>query len=94
MNKKGVKTYRTQSKTRRIIEIVKTKGPITGEQIADKLNLTRATLRPDLAILTMSGFEARAKELDIIIQVNQKANFLMKNFDNLRLRTICLNLLC
>ncbi|MXQ53630.1 helix-turn-helix transcriptional regulator [Shimazuella alba] len=39
-----------------IIEIVKSEGPITGEQIAEKLNLTRATLRPDLAILTMSGF--------------------------------------
>ncbi|MGP7819057.1 helix-turn-helix transcriptional regulator [Niallia sp. 01092] len=40
----------------RILEIVKENGPITGEQIADKLHLTRATLRPDLAILTMSGF--------------------------------------
>ncbi|MBY0096341.1 CBS domain-containing protein [Mesobacillus maritimus] len=40
----------------RILEIVKESGPITGEQIADKLNLTRATLRPDLAILTMAGF--------------------------------------
>ncbi|HEO8418611.1 helix-turn-helix transcriptional regulator [Niallia sp. FSL W8-0635] len=40
----------------RIIEIVKENGPITGEHIADKLNLTRATLRPDLAILTMAGF--------------------------------------
>ncbi|MFC4022766.1 helix-turn-helix transcriptional regulator [Oceanobacillus longus] len=39
-----------------IIEIVKGNGPITGEHIADQLNLTRATLRPDLAILTMSGF--------------------------------------
>ena len=39
-----------------ILTIVKTEGPITGEQIAEKLNLTRATLRPDLAILTMSGF--------------------------------------
>ncbi|OZU89943.1 transcriptional repressor CcpN [Virgibacillus indicus] len=39
-----------------IIEIVKGNGPITGENIADKLNLTRATLRPDLAILTMAGF--------------------------------------
>ncbi|MBV5221791.1 helix-turn-helix transcriptional regulator [Staphylococcus hominis] len=45
-----------------IIEIVKDGGPITGEHIADKLNLTRATLRPDLAILTMSGFiEARPR---------------------------------
>ncbi|RTX87589.1 transcriptional regulator [Staphylococcus pragensis] len=45
-----------------IIEIVKTGGPITGEHIAEKLQLTRATLRPDLAILTMSGFlEARPR---------------------------------
>ncbi|TCS94750.1 CBS domain-containing protein [Hazenella coriacea] len=35
---------------------MKAEGPITGEQIAEKLQLTRATLRPDLAILTMAGF--------------------------------------
>ncbi|WP_157052461.1 helix-turn-helix transcriptional regulator [Ornithinibacillus contaminans] len=40
----------------KIIEIVKHNGPITGEHIAERLNLTRATLRPDLAILTMAGF--------------------------------------
>ncbi|HLR66480.1 helix-turn-helix transcriptional regulator [Virgibacillus alimentarius] len=40
----------------KIIEIVKENGPITGEKIAEKLGLTRATLRPDLAILTMAGF--------------------------------------
>ncbi len=39
-----------------IVSIVKNNGPITGENIAEKLNLTRATLRPDLAILTMAGF--------------------------------------
>ncbi|MEW9049593.1 MAG: helix-turn-helix transcriptional regulator [Neobacillus sp.] len=39
-----------------IIEIVKANGPITGEQIAEQLNLTRATLRPDLSILTMAGY--------------------------------------
>nr|WP_239558622.1 helix-turn-helix transcriptional regulator [Peribacillus deserti] len=39
-----------------ILEIVKQNGPITGEHIADQLNLTRATLRPDLAILTMAGY--------------------------------------
>lgn len=38
------------------MQIVKDEGPITGEQIADRLNLTRATLRPDLSILTMSGY--------------------------------------
>lgn len=44
------------SRQLRIIEIVKDNGPITGEHIAAHLNLTRATLRPDLAILTMAGF--------------------------------------
>jgi CBS domain-containing protein/biotin operon repressor len=38
-----------------ILQIVKKNGPITGKEIADKLSLTRAALRPDLAILTMSG---------------------------------------
>lgn len=40
----------------KILEIVKENGPITGENIAEQLHLTRATLRPDLAILTMAGF--------------------------------------
>ncbi|TYO97276.1 helix-turn-helix transcriptional regulator [Desulfallas thermosapovorans] len=45
-----------------ILEIVKKEGPITGEQIAERLRLTRATLRPDMAILTMSGMlEARPR---------------------------------
>lgn len=45
-----------------ILDIVKKEGPITGEQIAERLNLTRATLRPDMAILTMSGMlEARPR---------------------------------
>ncbi|MDI6602292.1 MAG: helix-turn-helix transcriptional regulator [Thermoanaerobacteraceae bacterium] len=45
-----------------IIDIVRMNQPITSEQIAEKLNLTRATLRPDLAILTMSGvLEAKPK---------------------------------
>jgi len=38
-----------------ILEIVKHDGPITGTEIAGQLNLSRAALRPDLAILTMSG---------------------------------------
>ncbi len=44
------------SRQEQIIEIVKEDGPITGENIADRLDLTRATLRPDLAILTMAGY--------------------------------------
>ena len=44
------------------MDIVKKNEPITSEQIAEKLNLTRAALRPDLSILTMSGIlEARPR---------------------------------
>lgn len=46
----------------KIIEIVKNHQPITSENIAKKLNLTRATLRTDLALLTMLGiFVAKPK---------------------------------
>ena len=40
----------------KILDIVKTQGPITGENIAEHLEVTRAALRPDLAVLTMSGY--------------------------------------
>ncbi|MGD6682263.1 transcriptional regulator CcpN, partial [Xanthomonas citri pv. citri] len=55
-------TIELNKRQEHILQIVKENGPITGEHIAEKLNLTRATLRPDLAILTMSGFlEARPR---------------------------------
>lgn len=57
-----VRTIELNKRQERILQIVKDQGPITGENIADKLNLTRATLRPDLAILTMAGYlEARPR---------------------------------
>ncbi|WP_274855252.1 helix-turn-helix transcriptional regulator [Bacillus methanolicus] len=49
-------TIELNKRQEQILQIVKEKGPITGEQIAEQLSLTRATLRPDLAILTMAGY--------------------------------------
>lgn len=51
-----VSTIELNKRQEQILHIVKEQGPITGEQIAEQLGLTRATLRPDLAILTMAGF--------------------------------------
>ena len=46
----------------RIIEMVKAGGPLTGEQLAVRVGVSRAALRPDLAILIMSGvLDARPK---------------------------------
>jgi DeoR family transcriptional regulator, catabolite repression regulator len=50
------------SRQKQIVELVKNNQPITSEQLAAKLNMTRAALRPDLTILTMSDMlEARPK---------------------------------
>ncbi|KUP06016.1 transcriptional repressor CcpN [Bacillus coahuilensis p1.1.43] len=51
-----VRTIELNKRQEHILQIVKENGPITGEAIADRLSLTRATLRPDLAILTMAGY--------------------------------------
>lgn len=55
-------TIQLSERQEKIIQIVKENQPIKGEDIASRLNLTRGTLRPDLAILTMSGIlDARPK---------------------------------
>lgn len=47
---------------KKIIEIVKSNEPISGDKIAEALGLTKPTLRSDLAVLTMTGIlDARPK---------------------------------
>ena len=52
---KGMRTISLSTRQKRIAEIVRQDGPITGEHIAERLNVTRAALRSDLAILVMGG---------------------------------------
>lgn len=57
-----MRTIKLTKRQEEIIELVKGNQPITSEQLAERLNVTRAALRPDLAILTMSGIlDARPK---------------------------------
>ena len=50
------------NRQKQIIEIVKVGQPVTSEALAEKLGVTRAALRADLAILTMTGtLDARPK---------------------------------
>ncbi len=45
-----------------ILEVVRTSGPISGDDIALQLNLSKSTLRSDLSILTHTGYlEAKQK---------------------------------
>ena len=62
MRRKGRYQMGLTARQKQIAEIVRAEGPITGQRIADKLHVTRAALRSDLAILIMSGIiDARPK---------------------------------
>ena len=55
-------TIKFSNRQEELIRLVKQSEPITSENLAKKLNLTRAALRSDLAVLTMMGvLEARPK---------------------------------
>lgn len=53
--RKRVDTIKLTARQEEIIRLVKESQPITSETLASKLGVTRAALRPDLAILTMTG---------------------------------------
>lgn len=48
-------TIKLTARQEEIIRLVKENQPITSEKLADKLDVTRAAIRPELSILTMSG---------------------------------------
>lgn len=69
---------------KKIIEIVKEEEPISGDNIAASLNLSKSTLRSDLAVLTMIGvLDARPKVgyiysgLDFSPLIQEKLNTLV-----------------
>ncbi|STO07815.1 MULTISPECIES: helix-turn-helix transcriptional regulator [Exiguobacterium] len=68
----------------KIIEIVKGNGPITGEQIAQELSLTRATLRPDLAILTMTGILEARPRVGYTFVGKRNSSMLREKLDSLK----------
>ncbi len=59
---KGAEDIELTNRQKEILEIVKEEGPISGEDIASRLSISRAALRPHIAILTTSGLlEARPR---------------------------------
>lgn len=69
-----------------ILQIVKDNGPITGEQIAEQLSLTRATLRPDLAILTMAGFLDARPRVGYFYTGKSRTQLLTDNLKNIHVK--------
>lgn len=84
--KRVVRTIELTKRQELILDIVKENGPITGEHIADQLNLTRATLRPDLAILTMAGFLDARPRVGYFYTGKSGAQLLTENLQRIYVR--------
>ena len=76
------------SRQEKILKIVKQHGPITGSKIAEQLSLTRATLRPDLAILTMSGYLDARPRVGYFYTGKEPAEVLTSKIRNILVRDV------
>jgi len=79
---------RLNERQKRILEIVKERGPITGESIANELNLTRAALRPDLSILTRSGILEARPRVGYYFSGNKKQSVIIETLRSIRVKDV------
>lgn len=69
-----------------IIEIVKKDGPIIGEEIAEKLSLSRATIRADLSVLTMIGIIGARPKVGYFYTGKSELTILNEDFKKLKVK--------
>ncbi|TCQ08125.1 CBS domain protein [Serpentinicella alkaliphila] len=72
----------------KIIDIVKMKQPVTSEQIACSLNITRAALRPDLSVLTMMGILDARPKVGYFYTGNANQNIMLQKISNIKIEDI------
>jgi CBS domain-containing protein len=83
-----VNPIQLNERQQKIIEIVKENEPITSENIAATLNVTRATLRSDLAILTMTGILDARPKVGYFYTGVSKINLLSSNIKDKKVEDI------
>ncbi|GIM28062.1 hypothetical protein CPJCM30710_07280 [Clostridium polyendosporum] len=71
-----------------IIRLVKEGQPVTSEALASKLGVTRAALRPDLAILTMIGILDARPKVGYIYSENPSRGLLYDYITNIKVKDI------
>lgn len=71
-----------------ILNIVRAESPITGQHIANKLHVTRAALRSDLAILTMLGLIDARPKLGYFFTGNQEKDLLARVITDIRVDAV------
>ncbi|QEK12349.1 helix-turn-helix transcriptional regulator [Crassaminicella thermophila] len=81
-------TIEFTERQQKIIDIVKEHEPITSEQIAKILKVTRATLRPDLAILTMTGVLDARPKVGYLYSGNKPVNLISERIHSIKVKDI------
>lgn len=71
-----------------LINLVKENQPITSEALAAKLGVTRAALRPDLAILTMSGILEAKPKVGYIYARKNSYSMIYEHIINIKVKDI------
>lgn len=71
-----------------IIELVKENEPITSEKLAERLKVTRAALRSDLAILTMTGILDARPKVGYVYSQKPSYSFIDEYIRNIRTKDI------
>lgn len=81
-------TIKLTKRQEEIIELVKVNEPITSEHLAEKLNVTRAALRPDLAILTMTGILDARPKVGYLISKKPTSSLIVDYIRNIKVADI------
>jgi CBS domain-containing protein len=76
------------NRQKKIVKIVQENEPITSEQIAQSLSVTRATLRPDLAILTMVGILDARPKVGYFYSGKSTVNIFAQEIKNIKVQDI------
>ncbi|MCR4944064.1 MAG: helix-turn-helix transcriptional regulator [Clostridium sp.] len=71
-----------------IIRLVKENQPVTSESIAERLGVTRAALRADLAILTMTGILDARPKVGYVYSNKPKTNDLLEYINKIKVSEI------
>ncbi len=67
-----MRTIELKERQKQILEIIENEQPISGQHIAERLNLSRSALRTDLSVLTMSGHICAKPKVGYYIQSSSK----------------------
>ncbi|MGL5245080.1 MAG: helix-turn-helix transcriptional regulator [Sarcina sp.] len=71
-----------------IVKLVKEGQPVTSEALANKLGVTRAALRPDLAILTMIGMLGARPKVGYVYSDKNSSSLLYEKIMNIKVKDI------